>query len=450
MLPVAMALSAACYAESAPVVSSTIDVDTTVVYQTMRGWSAVAQVGQELAGYERTRDTALALVTDLGINRVRIEAWSGMESDRDYWRELGQVVPTTPQWRCVRFATVNDNDDPFTIDWRGFHFGKLDQSIEQVVLPLRQRLAARGETLWVNLTYVGFNQNLCPGRGYHHPNDPEEYAEMALATFLHLREKYGLVPDSWEALLEPYPHIFGGEQLARSLIATRRRLAAHGFAPLFVAPSMSRAPETLPYVDAMSRVPEVWSNVVELSFHRYGGVSREQLTAISNRARSLGVETAQMELIGADYEMLHDDLRYGNVSTWQQFTIAYAGGDNGGHHVTLDLRDPDHSRADLGRRSRFLRQYFHYVRRGARRVEARSDDSSLDAVAFINRDGRRVVVVKSDGPNSFAVRGLPAGEYGVSRTTDDGTDSTIVSLLAAAGALPVRLPRKGVLTIYAR
>jgi hypothetical protein len=428
-----------------------IVLDSSVVHQTMRGWEAVGQAGQGLREFPLFRDTVLALAADLGLNRVRLEIWSGAENTVDWWSRFQSSNPPDFNWRCVRFATVNDDDDPYHINPAGFQFALLDHRTRSVVLPMRELLARRGERLFVSLVYVAFTHQICPGRGgYHHSSDPEEYAEFALATFQHLRDTYGLVPDAWEMLVEPDENVFDGEQLARSIIATERRLREHGFTPDIIAPSMVRVPLTLPYVDQMSRVPGVWSRVRELSFHRYGGATREQLAAIARRADSLGVAPAMLEHIGSDYRDLHDDLRYGNVAAWSQFTIAFLERDNGGQHIRIDLRDPRHPRVMLSYRSRFLRQYFHYIRMGARRIEARSADSSVDPLAFINADGRWVVIVRADGPSAFSIAGLPPGRYGVTAAVErDVAPPATETAVAAGERLDLRIPARGVMTIAA-
>ena len=77
----------------------------------------------------------------------------------------------------------------------------MDNTIDRIVNPLRAALAAKGEKLIVNVNYVAFTGQITSGLYIH--NDPAEYAEFVLATYLHLQEKYGWVPDLWEVLLEP-------------------------------------------------------------------------------------------------------------------------------------------------------------------------------------------------------------------------------------------------------
>ncbi len=101
----------------------------------------------------------------------------------------------------------------------------------------------------------------------------------------------------------------------------------------------------------------------------------------------------------------------------------------------------------MGDRTRFLRQYFRYIRAGALRVGATSDRPGMDPLAFVNTGGRPVVVVKADGPGSVDVVGLPAGRYLVSYATARGSSPETPVLLRSGAALSASIPERGVLTV---
>jgi hypothetical protein len=97
-----------------------------------------------------------------------------------------------------------------------------------------------------------------------------------------------------------------------------------------------------------------------------------------------------------------------------------------------------------------LSQVFLYVRRGAVRIGARSDNPDKTCVAFLNRDGGEVVIVRarrSGGP--ITVNGLSAGRYGV-RLVDDlrKTEQRPAVTVSAGEPLRFEMPRTGVATIY--
>ena len=487
--------------------AAVIAVNPSVVFQKMTGWEATLGLHvAENPAFPYFKDRLFdQAVNDLGINRVRLEVKSGIENSRDYSSELKKKLISAPQARCYRYATVNDNDDPFTINWSGFHFTDMDANIEQLLLPIKKRLEARGEKLFLNVNYVAFYKSISspgcpPGLRYDHENS-EEYAEFVLATYLHLKSKYGLVPDTWEFHLEPdnTPY-WRGKQIGEAIAAAAKRLKANGFKPAFVAPSTTDMSNASPYFDEMIKVPGVLENLAEFSYHRYRGVSDAVLRGIGERAVRHKVNTAQLEHIASGYEDLHKDLTIGRNSSWSQYGLASTGavspaatdewtesmvtgpllqasksgdqkaidtavariktvmrdrvrysGDFGGDYYIIEARDPTKPQIVMGSRTKFLRQYFKYVRKGAVRIEATSTDQAVDPVAFINANGGYVVVVKAVEGRSFSVKGLPAGVYGIKFTTTNQYDVDLPDVPIKGGQQVVtRIPAAGVLTVYAK
>ena len=431
-----------------------ITLDPGIRYQTITGWEATSQAGQTFPEWSSYGDTLIEwAVDDLGINRLRLEIRSGAESDADYFSQFESGQIDHGAWKNIRYATANDNDDPDVINWAGFHFTDLDQTIEAVVIPMKERLEARGEKLYVNLTYVAFTHNMTPGYRYIHA-DPEEYAEFVFATYLHMQREYGFVPDAWEVILEPDNRVeqWNGAVIGRAILAAASKLEANGFTPRFIAPSTTNMSASLQYFDDMAKVlgpAGVSKYVSEISYHRYRGVSDRSLRDIAGRAKQYGINTAMLEHIGSGYEALHQDLKVGNNSAWQQFTLAFPTKDNGAQYYFIDNSNRGNRQVKMGNRTRFLRQYFKYVRAGAQRIEASSDDGDFDPVAFVNQDGRFVLVVKASSGGTFSVDGLPAGRYGTFYTTGSQYDvSTPEITLAGGSLLNASIPSGGVITVY--
>jgi F5/8 type C domain-containing protein/glycosyl hydrolase family 30 len=387
-----------------------IIINANITYQTIVGWEATSQAGQtqHRAKWLTYRDALYdQAVNDLGINRIRLEIKANAS---------------------------------------GFEWAAFDQQFADVILPLRQKLAARGESLWVNV---------CVVEGALATN-PHLYAQQVLATYQRMQRTYGFIPDSWEAGLEPDTFDWGiGRNMGNCIVAAGQLLAANGYpSKVFVAPSSSNIRHAAGYFDEIvTLTPAAAQYLMEVSYHIYGGASNVERLAIFSRAFPRGLKTMQGERIGATYDDLHQDLKVAQVSSWQQYTLCWMmseTGDNGGqYYVADDVKNPTNPPLLMGSRTRFLRQYFKFIRRGAVRIDAASTNPNLDPVAFRNTDGRQVVVVKATSAGSFIVQGLSVGTYGIKYTTSAAYDvnAPVVSI-GAGQTVSASIPAAGVITIY--
>jgi hypothetical protein len=427
-----------------------VSIDTTVTFQTITGWEAVAQAGQEdVPDFAAIRDTLLDLAAnDLGITRLRLWLRSGFENSVDIWADRRAGRRT--EFNCSRYTTQNDNDDPMVIDPSGFHFSQLDHTMDNLVLPLKRRLEARGEKLFLNANYTAFMKLCPPGTPYAH-NSPEEYAEFALASYQHIQQKYGITFDAWEMILEPEnTYFWRGRQIGEAMVATARRLQQQGFTPRFIAPSTTKAANAPKYFAGMLEVPGALEYLDELSYHRYRGFSAADITAIGQLGAKHKVNTAMLEHIGSGYEELHQDLKVGNVSAWQQFALAYPykKDDNGAQYYLIRKGRGSKLSVELSKTGAYLRQYFHYVRPGAVRVSAQTSSAAADPVAFIGPDNKFAVVIKAEHGVTVRATGLRAGTYGVQYTTERDNHVAGTDVTASNGQVDVTIPDKGVLTVY--
>ena len=380
--------------------TAVITIDTATRFQRMSGWEANAQSGEAEPGFVGWQAELMDLAAnDLGINRIRVELRSGAEHGVDYYARFRAGTMTEAAWEAVRYAWANDNGDPTTINPDGFQWTALDEHIEATVVPLRARLAARGETLYLNLNYVSFGTSTA-----HH--DPAEYAELMLAAFQHMQRRYGFVPDAIEVLLEPENTAWRAPRIGEAIAAAGARLAAAGFRPDFIAPSVMDMANAVPFLDEIVKVPGALTYLKEIAYHRYGGVSDANLAAIHDRAAQYGLRTSMLEHIGSDAEDLYKDLTIAQVSAWQQYTLAYPTTDNGAQYYYIK-----NGRPVAGQRTEALRQYFRHVRAGAYRLGAVSDTPRVRPVAFTNPDGRAVVVLHLERREVITLKGLPPGRY---------------------------------------
>jgi hypothetical protein len=72
-------------------------------------------------------------------------------------------------------------------------------------------------------------------------------------------------------------------------------------------------------------------------------------------------------------------------------------------------------------------------------------------VAFVNTNGKYVVVVNATTSGSFNVQGLPAGTYGIKYTTANQYNIDLSDVNLTAGqSLTTNIPTSGVITVYAK
>lgn len=430
----------------------TITVNGQQTFQTMTGWEALMEIGQaecDPRAYAAYHNEVLdRAANEVGINRIRVGLRNGFENPVDYWPQKASGQLTFDQWKTHWFQVVNDNADPFTINPAGFNWGYLDYVIEQLIIPLKQRLQARGDDLWFNLSYTGANS------GQLHRDNPDEYAEFVLAAFQHIQQKYGFVPNSLELVNEPNLQGWNAQVVGRNLAAVSARLHAAGFFPDFIGPTASGVVASTQYFDQMINMPSVAAELDEISYHRFGQTLPSDLQAIAQRGAQYHMRTAMLEHGGSGHDHLHEDLTLANVSAWQQFGLAFCGtADNGGMYflvsgAQLGQNNPVVNTAKM---TKYLRQYFRFVGLRAVRVAATSADGRFAPVAFRNANGKYTVVVKASAGGSFSVGGLPAGTYAIDYTTAAAYMSPLPDVtVSSSQSITAAIPDAGVITIHAK
>lgn len=394
--------------------------------QTMTGWEATArlwELGKEGDRYDpgwlRYRDAIIsALVDDIGVNRIRIGLQSGFENPTDHWRAFIAGEIGYEELKSTFYEKINDDGDPHTARAGRFQFSALDYYVENLVLPMKARLEARGERLVVNLCYGDFKWSERQGT-LSHARKPEEFAEFVDAAFLHLQEKHGLVPDIFEIVLEPDNTLdWDGEAMAKGLVAVDQRLSARGMRPRYVAPSTAHAGRAARYFDDMARNDRALSRLSAIAYHRYDGKkANAALPGIVERAKRHGLSTEMLEHVRGGVDELFADLTIGKVSAWQKYGVADEAGDGADGAAKAK---PGYYLVKRGSRilpngqSAALAQVFRNARLGAVRLEASSSRPEVAALAFRNPDGSHAVILKSTTGGRIVVSGAPRGAYAAS------------------------------------
>lgn len=417
-----------------------IDIDPSITFQTISGWEGTADLPDTPTSppWAPYRDKMYDLVVnETGLNRVRLEIRSGAENRSGAPTRFLAGETRYDTWKQERYKAVNDNDDPFLADLSGFNFDELDWHVRETVLPMRQRLQARGERLIINLCYVSFRD----GRFFQ--MEPEEYAELVLVTYQHLEKTFGFVPDLWEVVLEPdlQNDAWDGATMGKAMAAAGKRLREHGYTPAFVAPSVTNMANALPYAKAISNIPDAGVDWKELSYHRYHGRSAKTLQAIAEFAKSRGLRTSMLEwwFGKATHDVLYEDLTIGNVSAWQGRVVS----------GIYDAPNHEGEAPQMRDDTRFNQLYFSAIREGAVRIKATSNaPRNFGAAAFVNTDGRKAVLIEAYQAGKITLHGLEDGTYSVRIATSDQVTTVSEPLIVDHTAAAVLdIPGAGVVSI---
>lgn len=416
-----------------------IEVDTNIRYQTFQGWetglSIVSHTGTLMGTdttYKYITDDLMDLMVDsIGVTRCRIEFRSGVENTNDNWQDMIDGKMTYDEWKGFRYLTVNDNDDPNDLDMSGFHFSELDNKIEVGLLPLKNKLEESGQKLYINLCYVAFAGNL--SNEEYIQDDPDEYAEVVLAAFKHISEKYGFTPDALEVILEPDVAKFGdGKLVGECIVATGDLLKDNGFTPDFIALSNTNMNNAVNdnYLTKFLNVPRVLEYWKEFSYHAYTGRTDENFIKIADIGKQYNVRTSMLEWwnLGHKYDFIHKSLKLANNSSYQYMSSISAPLEGSDHYAYMgtEFISPDNYNIDLKVRTKYASQYIKNIRPGDVRVEATSNDPNVDPLAFIDKNGNLKFIIMCETKTQIEIVNLEAGDYNIFYTSGNGV-STITN-----------------------
>ena len=401
--------------------AATVTVNPAVKHQTMLGWSVNPSAPWITPAQ---RDAVLdEAVNELGLTRVRWQAPNGNRA------------------RMRRWEWLNDDADPDHVNWAAFNTADADRDTKTWVVPFKKRVEANGDPfdLWISPSFfLGGSTGDVPAWLLHSPG---EYAEFAISFLLHLKRKHGIEANYHVVCNEPgNNNRFQPRVVARMIRSLGPRLKAAGLRTRIQFPDGVNARSSGRYIQVAGNDPRVWRHVGVLSYHHYGPVDpfRSQMRDLGI---AKGIPTAQTEHMGRKFPRLYDDLTKGGTAFWSIY----------GWGGVIKIR---HDGTSFTRAREYwpMRQVMHYVRPGAVRVEAKSDDASLRALAFV-RKGAVTVVLLNDGrgarKHTVTVTGLPAGKVGACRSVRGRVYEELgVRTVGADGTLKLDLARGAVLTIY--
>ncbi len=409
-------------------------IDTSEHHQIMAGWEVTARAWE----FDKTNDRfdgswlaqrdelAAMLVDEAGIDRLRLEIKSGIENPIDYWALFAAGKIGYREYKDHFYEKINDNADPETLNPAGVQFSDLDWRVENIVLPVKKKLEARGRHLRLNLAYGDFKWTASKGT-LSHAGNPAEYAELIAATFSHLKDKYGLVPDCLEIIIEPdNSDGWSGTAIGKAIVAASTRLDAAGFTNVdIIAPSTAKAQRAIDYYEDIRRVPGAAARMKTLAYHRYESLpDAADLNDIRNTARAAGMHTAMLEYVDAGVTDLLADLGEGDADAWQKYGIATRYGADGktkpGWLIVAYGREGAQPELRLTPTARALALVFNAVDQGSMRVGARSSNEDLAGVSFVTPQKKLVVVAHALSDMPLTISGLRNGRYRLASARDDG------------------------------
>ncbi|WP_171102166.1 hypothetical protein [Ruegeria sp. HKCCD7255] len=452
--------------QAAQAQDATIQLYPDQKFQTINGWEVLARGWEYDKAADRFdgswyQDKALhdriidALVEQAGINRVRIEIRSGMENPIDYWALFERGEIGYKKVKSHFYHKVNDNGDPFKARADGFHFSYLDFQIENIIKPMQERLQARGETLYINLCVVDFKWGGEEQSNFKLASNPQEYAELVTQAMLHLKNTHGIVPDALEVILEPEnTNGWRGFHIGRAGAAASDRLNQHQMAPELLLPSVLNARNAVRYFEAAISVPGVAPRTGAITYHRYAGRRASVMGDIRNAAARRGIRVEMLEYTNGTVEDLIQDVTVAQASAWQLFSIIarHPPASSEVARSVLFYGTPEDGKIGLSHQGRSLAQYFRYVRRGAERIGAVTDNGDFLGLAFVNPDYAlypgAVVVIRSQRAGEVAVNGLPYGRYGVSYSGAGVVTGELPPLTVEGAQATLSVPANSVVTIY--
>lgn len=405
--------AAALYAADA-----TVTINSAAQYQTILGWGASSWNPPWVTQALR-EEIIKEAVNDLGLNRLRFGPPSGNRSNERSW-----------EW-------LNDNGDPYDINWSAFNTAAVDERVSQMIMPFKQRVEANGEPFDIYLSPSFFNGGSSGEVPAWLRYSPGEYAEHALAILLYLRDTHGIEADYYCILNEPgNNNPFSASLVADMIKVLGPSMRVLGFTTDIEFPECISAQVSWNYIQSAQNDDEMWSWVSVVTYHLYG-TNDPYRSYIRDFAVSRGLPTGQTEYMGLTMDHLYDDFTLGGVSYWEIYGI--------GSQFEWNYNK-------FGRKGQYwnFRQVMHYARPGAVRIEAISDNPAVRSLAFQQGGSTMVVLINGSGSRTVDIVNLPSGTYGVCQSVGAAAYQELgLQTVGGGDTLTLNLQSNTVMTIYA-
>jgi len=370
------------------------------------------------------------------------------------------------------YAPANDDGSPMTFG--AFNWIQSDNMMQKVVTPG----AAFGfDHYWLGpVVSSGFALAWAPAlRSSNYQLYLDEIAEHVAAVAIHWRDAYGSTPDYMQLFNEP---LSGNGELAGGSVAeiidiikrSGDRLRAAGFAAMkFVVTAEETEAISLRDAQMIMADPAARQYVGAIAYHPYpygstyasvpnilttsgAGMPAADKVMVRNQLRDLGaqngipvmmVEVSHSDVPFASFDgvrgraiQIHDELAYADAAAffgmnamWDSVTHAqhYQGRPDPGFYSETDtvvLIDVEMNKVVISPMGRAIGHYARWIKRGAVRIAATSDDPLVQVTAFRDDAQGRLVVVainNSTTARTLAVSAMNAPTLGGTLTGERST-----------------------------
>ncbi len=410
----------------------TVHVNSAVTYQTIKGWVGAGGENTQFEGtppYMITQDINES-VNGVGFTGLRDDMYQG-----NYSHSYGQQH--TWEW-------TNDNGSPDTVTESAFDSGAIDYYYNNLIVPWRNAVVGNGDSFLFYMSpswYYGGSTGDIPAFLRYSPG---EYAEYYISYMNHIKNQYGLIPNYITMCNEAGNGNAFYELLVANMIKTvMPRVQAAGYTNTWCQyPECVSTQQSWQYIDSGLLDPGIWPYIKCLSFHKYG-TNDPYRHDIDSLATLKGIISAQTEEQGEGISEVYNDITLAGVSYWQ----AYAIGD-------YCVPNANNTWYTHGAKYWTFRQLMHYVRPGAVRIAAVSNDTPAIVSLAFNQGGNITTLILNNNAASIAttvtIAGLPAGNYAVSQVLGSGSPYTEfgVYTVGGSGTLTLPLANQAIMTVY--
>jgi O-glycosyl hydrolase len=385
---------------------------------------------------------------DIGVSILRFQMYAYTES-----------LPDQPGDE----ARDNDNDDPFVIDWSGVKMGAMN-----AFAPLLKAAQSRGVkiigTTWSPPAWMKDN-GLVESSDMFTSGYEDELVEFILIWVKGMQMYHGVHIDSVTIQNEPdslpsWPGCkYSPAQITDIIKRLGARFAAEGITTEIHAPDTTKLKNFLIYGNDICRDKTAKGYVNTLATHPYK--HRERFNpdyfipgwvSAYNLADSCGKKLWETEygapgnskawnasFVSAQH--IHNALVYGNVAAWLHFDI-YSPGSSG----SLVTKKGIHLKSYV------LKQYYHYVRPGAVRIDTQTHDNDILVTAFNHKLNNTLTVVVINRKASseildFSLNNLPEiSVFNVTRTSAAEKSADLGQVSVAENSFTYILPGESITT----